>query len=722
MPVLRPLRAQDMVASLALGLIAPVAAEPADEPSAQTIIVTGQREDGLRLDRLATPIIDTPQAISVITSADLEARGIASLNDALRNVAGLSLGAGETSFQGNNAILRGFTTRNDLFVDNARDYGYYYRDTFDDERVEVIKGPSSTMFGRGSTGGVIHRAGKMPGPEDRFAAEARLGLDDTRRLTVDANIARPLGEDTAVRLNAMVHHSAVAARDAGTQKRWGVAPKFSAGLGQHTRLTLAWLHQEENNRPDYGIPWVSGTPAAPGYPAPVDRSNYYGFTNDRLDTVVNIFTARIEHDLGDRSLLRGQLRYSNNRRDFRYSEAIIPAGSSRATPLDQVTVSRNLFEGRSRDRFLQAQLEAETQLSLGASQHHVILGVEAGREATDPVYVTNTNVPTTSLIDPDYRFFDSVPGGYIRLRGRARSNFIGLFALDTVSFGPRWRAILGLRWDQFSTRYDSQRFSPAGMPDRETRVTRDDRRFSGRAALVYKPAEDGSLYVSWANSFNPSGEGIESLISVGRTVAEANIDLAPENSTSYELGTKWNLFEDRALFSATLFRIEKDNVRVPDPATPGFNTLGGKQRVDGFEVEFSGQPLPGWSVRTSYALLDSQTLKSTATGPLVGAPLLIAPRHSGSFSTSYDFTPEFNAGFNLVASASRVGQNTAASYLVAGGYVVADVSATWRPSRQVTVRLLVNNITNRLYYDQLHPVHVIPGAGRTALVSLGTVL
>jgi catecholate siderophore receptor len=198
--ILRPFRAQDMAASLALGLAVPASATPEIERDSATIIVTGDREAATRLDRLATPIVDTPQAITVLSSADLEARGIANLNDALRNVAGLSLGAGETSFQGNNAILRGFTTRNDLFVDNARDYGYYFRDTFDDERVEVIKGPSSTMFGRGSTGGVIHRASKSPLLNDRLAAEARFGSDDTRRVAVDANLAQPFGAGTAVRL------------------------------------------------------------------------------------------------------------------------------------------------------------------------------------------------------------------------------------------------------------------------------------------------------------------------------------------------------------------------------------------------------------------------------------------------------------------------------------------------------------------------------------------
>ena len=176
-----PLNARDMAASLALGLVVP--AQASEAPRVEPIIVvTGERSNQVALDRVPTSIVNTPQAITVLTSDELAKRGIANLSDALRNVAGLSLGAGETSFQGNNAVLRGFTTRNDMFVDNARDYGYYFRDTFDDDRIEVIKGPSSTLFGRGSTGGVIHRVGKMPHLETALASEARIGLDDTRAI------------------------------------------------------------------------------------------------------------------------------------------------------------------------------------------------------------------------------------------------------------------------------------------------------------------------------------------------------------------------------------------------------------------------------------------------------------------------------------------------------------------------------------------------------------
>lgn len=712
-----------MAVSLALGLgfVSPAyAEEPVDSeqpaPSPR-IVVTGDKEKEAGLDKIVTPIVDTPQAISIVTKEDLEDRGINNLNDALRNVAGISVGAGETSFQGNNASLRGFTTRNDLFVDNIRDYGYYYRDAFDDEAIEVLKGPSSILFGRGSTGGVIHRVSKKP-QDDTFArADVQVGLDDTRRIAGDVNLAGIAGAGSAFRLNAFYHESAVEDRAFGRSERWGVAPKIAFGLGGRTGVVLSYVHQTERNRPDYGIPWFPGRVANPGAPAAVDRSNYYGFTNDFLNTDANIFTLKLDHSFSEDLQLRSQTRYSYNTREFRYSEAIIPAATPQGTPLDQITVSRNLFQGFSTDEFFQNQTDIKAEFATGALRHVLIAGAELSLENPTTTYISNFNVPSTSLTDPAVIFYDSTPNSFVRLRARSRSTGFGLFAIDTIELGESWRAIVGLRWDSFRTRFNSAGFNRAGTQT-DTAVDRTDRNLSYRAALVYKPSENGSIYVGYANSFNPSGEGVESLISAGRSVAQANINLDPETSFSVELGTKWNLFGDRALLSASIFRIEKDQVRVPDPAFPGFNTLGGKQRVDGFEIEFNGEVLPGWSLRGSYAFLDSQTLESSPTGPIVGQPLILTARHMGTFATSYEVTERFTIGANVIATGERLGQNTPASFLIAPAFTVVDLNAKYQIAEGVTARLVVNNLFDELYYEQLHPVHVIPGAGRTALASL----
>ena len=718
--------AGEMAASLALALGSAVPASAHDASDAtddakSTVTVTADRAKSTAVDRLTLPIAEQPQTITEISREELERRGVSNLNDALRNVPGLSLGAGETSFQGNNAILRGFTTRNDMFVDNARDYGYYYRDSFDDARIDVLKGPSAILFGRGATGGLIARTTRQPSLDRHAEVVLQAGLDDTRRLTADANLAGALGIGSAIRIDAVAHRSGVAARDGALFRRWAVAPKIAFGLGTATRFSIGYLHQEERNRPDYGIPWYAGTQANPGSPVPVARESYYGFSNDRLNTNVNIVTGRIEHDVAAQTLLRAQVRYSNNTRDFRYSEAVLPPGTLRTTPLDRITVSRSLFEGTSRDIFLQGQVDLQTSFAAGGTRHAIVTGFEAAREGAEPVYVTNTNVPSTTLVAPTNPFYADGTSGFVRLRARTRSFSFGIFAIDTIDFGPRWRAIIGLRWDSFSTRYSSLRFAANGAVDRTTNIDRTDRRFSYRGALTYQPDPALTLYIGYANSFNPSGEGIESLVSAGRSVAEANINLPPETSFSVEGGAKWQLLGGRALLSASLFRIEKDNARVPNPTTPGFNALGGLQRVDGVELEFGGSPLPGWDLKFGYSYLDSRTLRSGAGGPIVGAPLPITPRHSGFLSTAYDVTPRLNLGFNLTLVDDRVAQNTPALYLVAPGYATVDLSMRYRLTRWLDLSVNANNLTDALYYDQLHPFHVIPGAGRTLVFTLKSV-
>ena len=715
-----------MAASLALGLglvfATPAQADEADTEDqdarpAQRIIVTGDKRNETGLDRIVTPILDTPQAISVVSREELEDRGITNLNDALRNVAGLTLGAGEGRFQGNSPNLRGFTTVNDLFVDNVRDFGSYFRDSFDDESIEVLKGPSSILFGRGSTGGVIHRVSKKPVDEDFGTIEVLAGTDETRRITGDFNLAGIAGEGTAFRVNAMYHESMVAGRDFGRSQRWGVAPKLIFGLGSDTRLFLGYVRQSERNRPDYGLPWFPGGVNAPGAPADVDPSNFYGFTNDFLNTDDDIFNAKMDHSFSATWRARTIFRYSRAERAFRITEPQIARGTPADTPLSQISISRLFFDGSSTDEFFQNQTDVTAEFNTGALRHTLIFGGDIAVESPNTVLRDNFGIPATSLTNPETIFFDSSATSFVRLRSRPRSTGLGLFALDTIEFGESWQAIVGLRWDSFRTDFTGEAFNRAGART-ELGIDRTDRNLSYRAALVYKPAANGSIYVGYANSFNPSGEGVESVISSGRGFSTQNINLGPETSYTFELGTKWAVFDERVLVTASLFRIEKDRVRVPDPDVPGFNTLGGRQRVDGGEIEFNGEIVPGWTVRGSYTFIDSQTIETTPGGPLLGVPLLQTPRHMATFGTKYDIVPSVSVGAICVTMGERLGQNRANAFLVAPGFSVFDLNAKYQITDRLFIRALVNNLFDTVYFEQLHPFHVIPGPRRTALASL----
>ncbi len=224
--------------------------------------------------KYSEPVIDTPQTITEVPRSVMDQQGTTTLRDALRNVAGISLAAGEGGAQGDNLTIRGFTARNDLFIDGMRDFGSYYRDPFNVQEVEVLQGPSSVTFGRGSTGGVVNQASKTPGLDASIAGSLQMGTDLTRRVTLDINEPLPkLGSGAAFRLNLMGNLNDVSERDVAENRRFGIAPSLALGLGTATRWNFSYFHQTADDIPDYGIPWLFNGPA------PVNRTNYYGFAD-----------------------------------------------------------------------------------------------------------------------------------------------------------------------------------------------------------------------------------------------------------------------------------------------------------------------------------------------------------------------------------------------------------------------------------------------------------
>lgn len=694
-----------------MALAAPALADA--QTSKPGVIVTGRAtkaSEQSAIDKLTQPLIDTPQSVSVISRAELDDRGITTLNDAVRTTPGISLGAGETSFQGNNVILRGFTTRNDTYLDGMRDYGYYYRDPFDEDSIEVLKGPSSVLFGRGSTGGVIEQTTKQAiVGRSVLDTEVLAGTDRTHRVTADGNM--PLGDGLgAVRLNAMVHESGVAGRDGARNSRWGLAPSVLIHLRPDTQLRLDWLHQFENDRPDYGIPWFNGAPAK------VARSNFYGFSSDYLRATVNVLTAAVSHQVNDNLTLSSKVRYSDDSREFRTSEAVVPPGVLVTTPLSAITLNRNEFAGHSREVFLQNQSDLTAHFSTGLLRHSLAAGLEFGSESPRPTYIFFTGVVTTNLANPPPQTF-SATLAYVRLTARTDAKTAGIYALDTMDIGDRWQMMGGVRWDRFDAHYTSTGYAATGAVAARTDIHHVDEAPSYRAAITYKALPGLNFYASYGDSFDPSASGIESLVSSGRSVAQANLNLDPEKSRSYEAGAKWAVTPQLVL-DASVFQIEKTNVRVPDPTVPGFNTLGGDQQVRGFETELSGNLTAAWKVHLGYAYMDSRTVKSTPGGPLVGEPLTITPKDTFSLVTEYRILPNVEVGGDVVSVSSRLGQNTAASFLTAPGYTVAGVMAKYIVSNRLTVQVNVYNVADAVYYDQLHPFHVVPGAARSALLTV----
>jgi catecholate siderophore receptor len=706
--------------ALVVSAVAQTAADTIfDDSILEEIIVTAKRIDGYRteassLTKLTEDLQNTPQTISMVSRELMEDRGLTSLNDALRTVPSITLGAGEFSWQGNNPSIRGFSSRSDMFLDGIRDFGSYYRDPFNLETIEVLEGPSSMIFGRGSTGGVINQVSKVPGMEQFGSVSINLGSDQTRRGTMD--IGGPLqllGDSAAFRVNAMAHQSEAADRDGGQAERYGVAPSLALGLGTPTRVNVSYLHQSSDDTPDYGLPWYGADPA------PVPRNNFYGFQSDFLNTDADIATVALQHEFTDDLNLLSKVRYANYTRDSRLTEPLISAAVPLTTPVSDVSVDRNVFLGSSEETMLLGQLDLIAEFATGASQHSLVIGIELGHESSTPTFGFGVGVPSTNLLVPDLTDQFSATSTEPRLKADTEGKSLAIYALDTIRLSELWQFVLGVRWDEFDVDYVADRFSTDGDLTGTESIQRVDREASYRAAVVFKPRPTGTIYFGGGTSFNPSAEDL-SFITSGRGLSVSNSTLAPEQNRTFELGTKWGFLGDGVILNAAIFRIEKANARMPDPNNQGFNILAGNQRVDGVSLNFGGLLTSRWQLTAGYTFLDSKTIESLPGGPPVGGRLLNAPEHSFSVWTSYQLSDRLSIGGGARYMSDRLARNVPPIKKVSS-YSSFDLMGAYQISAGMALKLNLTNVTDEYYFDQLHPWHVVPSSGITAMLALNVV-
>jgi catecholate siderophore receptor len=672
---------------------------------------SGYRVDQSSVLKLTEALRDTPQSITTISRELLEDRAAMSLNDALRNVPGITLGAGEFTWQGNNPTIRGFNSRNDMFLDGMRDQGNYLRDPFNLETIEVLQGPSSMVFGRGSTGGVINQSSKQPLANTKLRRFS-LNMGNAALVRASADINEPLqqlGEDSAFRLNLMRHSARVPGRDHTETENYGIAPSLSLGLSQVTRLTLSYMKQKSDSIPDYGFPWLHGQPA------PVDRKQFFGFQDDFVNTVADIANIQLDHHVSSDFSINAQLRHAQYRRESRIGEPLIAGTPPPATALTDILINRNTFGGRSTESMLQGQINLLVNLETGMIRHSLVAGVEMAREASRPTMGIAVGVPPTTLLNPS-RINFTADRMQTRAQADTTSDSLAYFILDTMKFGEQWQLVSGLRWDRFDTDYQAQRFAADGSSAGPERVLRKDIEYSYRAALVYKPVEAGTFYLGWGTSFNPSAEAL-SFIANARNFGISNAFLEPEQNRSLELGTKWDMFNSLFTAEAAVFRISKENARVPDPANPGFNVLAGEQRVDGLSVNLAGNLSQRFSLSGGYTYLDSQEVRTAASLNNLGQPLLNVPKHNFSMWANLAVSQQIEIGAGARHVGERLARNVA-PLLVAPGYWAFDAMGKYTISDHWTVKFNLTNITDRVFFDQLHPFHVVPGPGLSGVLAV----
>jgi catecholate siderophore receptor len=679
----------------------------------------------LQSPKVTQPLRDVAQTVTVIPAEVMKEQAASSLRDVLRNVPGISMQAGEGGGgpAGDNLAIRGFAARSDIFVDGMRDTssGGYSRDPFNFEQVEVTKGPSSASTGRGSTGGSINIVTKTPHLGNSYGGTLGGGTDDYMRGTFDLN--QEFAGCGAFRLNGVYHDQDIPGRDGVENERWGIAPSFAWGLGTDTRFTLSYMHLDQENTPDYGIPWVARTSTNPQLPPgipPVDFDRWYGNpVRDYEKVQTDLLTGTFEHDFNDKLKLRSTLRYGRNDRDSIYTAPRF-ASVNTSTVLNQQLQSREQI-----DDALFSQTDLRYDFNTGTVEHNMVGGMEIGRE-TSRVYGRGNFVPGT-MTPADVPQIDLITGeiiepftGIIRRNGAITdtvSDTLAFYLFDTATINEHWEITGGVRWDSYDVDYYGRTADTATTTGVATPFTRDDSMFSYRGAITYKPVQEGSIYLAYGTSFNPSTENLSYIAPPSGTNNTNSLFLAdPEENETIELGAKWEFFDEKLLLTGAVFRTEKTNARTQDPTDSTIVTLTGKQVVEGFEAGFTGSITDNWRVIGGYTYLSSEVRKSGVAAE-IGNEISNTPENSFSLWTVYDLPKGISVGIGTQYVDSRYNNNNINTRQEAPDFTVVNAMASYAMNENVTFQLNVDNLFDEDYIDRVGGGHFVPGQGRSAILS-----
>jgi len=609
------------------------------------------------LSALPATVQDTPQAVNVIDAAQLRTQGVASLEQALRNVPGITIAIGEGgTLNGDQFKIRGFDAKDDVYIDGLRDFGVYTRDSFNYEEVQVLKGPSGALFGRGTTGGVINTLSKRPRLEESASVDLYAGEGRYYRALADIN--HVTGDSSAVRLTLMGASTGVKDRDRIGSDRWGAALTAGWGLGTDTSVTVSYLHQSDDRVPDYGIiivqpPGQLRALPASEYGVGVERSSFLGFQNDRDRTRADILTVRASHRPASWVTLTSDTRVGVYSRYFQYTttdqcNAACTAALFDGDPATEAYAGIGGSGPYDQDSWgAQNVSTARFDLDVNGLKDQLIVGTDISYQHNDRAYYAYTLPSGLSsrpsmphpLVHPDpvfpagYGVFRPQPGvnlscpvsgacstsiggtpvftnlagtGVVQTEGA--STDIGGFVTNRLWMTPELSLITALRFERYEARLDTRLASGAASPAGGLKVS--STLVSPRASLVYEPSGRDTFYLSWGRSRTPQGS---SIVGSGTAVALSARDLAPETTEILEAGAKVGLGGGTAAFTASAFQIRKSNALQVDPAS-GFVLAqsGERQEVKGVELGLTGRLNPDWTVTLGYAWIDARILESYA--------------------------------------------------------------------------------------------------------------
>ena len=717
------------------------------ETTLSTVNVEAAAENAFKAEsssqgKFTAPLLDTPKTVQIINEELIKQTGATSLQEALKSTPGITFGNGEGGNpSGDQPFIRGMDAQSSTFVDGMRDIAAGTREVFNLESVEVIKGADSAYAGRGGAGGSINLTTKKAKNENFISGDVGLGTDNYLRGTLDIN--RKINETTGIRLNAMGHSADVPGRNGPDNKRWGIAPTVTFGMGTATEVTLAWQHLQTDNTPDGGVPYLysngamgklpGGSTVRPTYGN--DRANWYGLHNrDFEKEKSDLFTASVTHKFTDTNKIRNSLRYSKTKQDYVWTQ---PDDSKGNVAKDPAYVWRRGNFRISDVETLQNVTEVTGKEQTGSIGHTYAFGLELSKEKSDAysgaiqddktTNCTASNMWCTPLNNPDA----STPWNYNWSKGSQASinkiDTVALYGFDTLKLNEQWLVNAGLRVDHYKLNASGP--ASRGVPAYD--LSRSATLFNYQLGVVYKPASNGSIYANIGTSSRPGGSTLGNGSEDLTINTDALASLKPEKTKSIELGTKWDLLDKKLSLTAAIFRNEVTNVRITENSIA---YMGGDKAVNGLELGFTGQILPNLSVFGGYTYMDSkqknagQTCSGTpakcVTSAANGQPFTNTPKHSFSLWTSYKPMSKLTLGLGVTAQSSvnasyAVGSDGGIVTKGASGYARYDAMMAYQIDKNLSFQLNVYNLGNKVYYTGVRSPHYANmGAGRSAVASL----
>lgn len=645
-----------------------------------------------------TPLIDVPQSVSVVTQEQMSDQSVQSMSDAVRYVPGVTASQGEGNRDALNFRGSGVTT-GDFYLDGMRDDVQTYRDFYNTDRIEVLKGPNGMVFGRGASGGAINRVSKEAGWDPVREIKVTYGAYNQKRTSID--IGNGINDVAAFRLNA-VYEESDSYRSGVNLKRYGVNPTFTITPSDNTKITIGAEYFKDQHIGDRGIPSI-GTGLNNRPYRLEDYQTFYGNASlSPNETETKALNAMIEHAFNDNLSIRNRTRYASY--DKYYQNVYADSA-----------VSNNLFavgayrDTTDRKNFIN-QTDITYKINTGRFEHQLLAGMEVGtQKTTNARFIAGNSERISSgvsVLSPTY----SLP---INLSNTSRNQAseIDIFALyvqDQIKISEQWQAIVGLRHDQLKTHYDNVKTSQT--------IEVSDSLLSPRAGLIFKPIENLSIYGSYSLAYVPrAGDQLLSLTATTQS-------LQPEKFINKELGAKYDISPQLSL-TAALYLLERKNVAMTDPVNTSQNIVIDGQETKGAELGIAGKMTDRWSMFGGYSYQDAEFTKAmviSGSTYLAGTTLGQTPSHTFSLWNRYDFNESWGAAIGVVSRSQMYALTpTTAASTVLPGYARVDAAIFWKPTPKIQMQLNIENLTDKDYVTSAHTNNnLTPGAPITARATL----